>query len=86
MRAHDWKKVISEEQREKSHTYGHIMQLFLESLFQHKENKQTQNQTFLQNLVVFSAATDLENNLFNTIQKRKKNLERTVIVTTGTYL
>ena len=34
-------KSISRELHQKSPTYGHVTKLFLESVFQHKENKQT---------------------------------------------
>ena len=36
-------KLISREEHQKSPTYGHVTELFLESEFQHKGSKQTKN-------------------------------------------
>ena len=41
--------------------YGHETKLFLESEFQHKGNKQTENANPQQNLAVFLGGTDSEN-------------------------
>ena len=41
--------------------YGQATKLFLESEFQHKGNKQTENTNSQQNLAVFLGGTDSEN-------------------------
>ena len=81
-------KLISREQHQRSPTNGHVTKLFLESEFQHKGNKHTKNTNSQQNLVVFSAATDSENNIIQLLQRKGqiKKLDRIVIVRTGTYL
>ena len=43
-----------------SPTYGHVAILSLESEFQHKGNKQTENANSRQNFAVFLAGTDLQ--------------------------
>ena len=41
--------------------YGYVTKLFLESEFQHKENKQKKKRKFSAKLAVFLAGTDSEN-------------------------
>ena len=62
--------------------------LFLESDFQHKGNKQTKKANSQQNHAVFLAATDSENKNFQILQRKGqiKYLNRIVIIRTGTYL
>ena len=38
--------LISKERHQKSPIYGHVTKLFLESEFQHKENKQMKKREF----------------------------------------
>ena len=81
-------KIISRECHQKSPIYGHVAELFLESEFQHKGNKQTKNAHSQQNLAVSSTATDLENIIIQIPHENGqiKNLDRIVIVRTGTCL
>ena len=53
-------KLISREWHKKSPTYGHVTVLYLESVHQHKGNKQTNKREFSAKYSVFSAATSSE--------------------------
>ena len=68
--------------------YGHETKLFLESEFQHKGNKQTENANSQQNLAVFLGGTDSENEFILILHSNghKKNLDKIVIIRKGTYL
>ena len=86
-------KLISRELHQKSPIYGYMTNLFLESKFQHKGNKQKKkkkkkNANSQQNHAVFLAATDSENKIIQILRKKGqiKNLNRIVIVRKGTYL
>ena len=65
-----------------------MAKLFLETEFQHKEINKRKNANSQQNLAVFSAATDSENVMIQILHGKGqiKNLDRIVIVRTGTYL
>ena len=74
-----------------SPTYGYVTELFLESEFQHKGNKQTKkkkkNANSQQNHAVVLAGTDSEKKIFKYYTERdKKYLDKLVIIRTGTYL
>ena len=62
--------------------------LFLESEFQHKANKQTKKANSQQNHAVYQVATDSENKIIQILHRKGqiKNLNRIVIVRTGNYL
>ena len=62
--------------------------LFLELEIQQKGNKQTKNVNLQQNFAFFSTATDSENIIIQAVHGKGqiKNVDRIVIVRTGTYL
>ena len=55
-------KIIFREWHQMLPTYGHVTELFLESEFQHKRNKQKKANS-QQNLAVFLTRTDAENKI-----------------------
>ena len=67
---------------------GHVIKLFLESEFQHKRNKQRKKREFSAKSCSFLSSNRFNKyNYLNTTQNRtKENLDRIVIVRTGTYL
>ena len=66
------KNLVCREWHQKSPTYWHVTKLFLESEFQHKENKQMNSN---QNLAFFLTATDSAHKISsNTTQKRTKQI------------
>ena len=78
-------KKFLENDHQKSPTYGHVIELFLELEFQHKGNKRMKKHEFS---AVFLAAKDSENK-FIQIQHRKVQKikwDTIVIIRTGTYL
>ena len=77
-----------ENDHQKPPTYGHVTELFLESEFQHKGNKQMKNANSKPNIAVFSEAIDSQNKIIQILHRKgqKIKLDRIVIVRTGTYL
>ena len=63
--------LISRHQ--KSPTNGLVTKLLSESAFQHKENKQTKNVNSKQNLTVFSAKTDSEDEIIQILHIKDEN-------------
>ena len=66
--------LISRERHQKSSTYWHLTELFLESEFQHKGNTQTKKKVnSKQNLAVFSPATDSEHKIIQILHRKGQN-------------
>ena len=63
-------KIISREWHQRSAPLWAFDKTFLESEFQHKENKQTEKRKFSANLAVFLAATDLESKIIQILDRK----------------